>query len=247
MKNLLLVLVLLSSTAYAKDRKSEKIELLKCIRKNVSSRKLNKEIYQSHFNIIESYNGSNAVELTKLCTDLALDMAENKRISHKESIELLFSTFETSEHAYARNSLYLLNSFATNETKCTFRTVKADVVVGFGVGLGIGVGGCEGANGKRWGVIVPSASVHAGLGVFLTVGKDEIYISNESGDEGSLEINFAIILATSINFDNDAQFGVGLGLSLSNTYAYPIKLIRKKDSFNHLLTYLDLIPVAELN
>lgn len=246
MKNLLLVLVLLSSTAYAKDRKSEKIELLKCIRKNVSSRKVNKEVYQNHFNLMELYSGNNAAELTQHCNALAKEMENNKRVSHKESIELL-ATFDTNENTYNKISLFILNSFARNRTKCTFRTVKADIVIGFGAGLGIGVGGCEGANGKRWGVLVPSLSVHAGLGVFLTVGKSEIYISNESGDEGSMEVNFGLILATAINFSNDAEFGVGLGLSLSNTYAYPIKLIRKKDSFNHLLAYLDLIPVSELN
>lgn len=120
MKNLMLVTVLLvSGNLFAKSSKSEKIDFIKCLRKNVNSRRLDVSILNEYASLLKSYGGTNAVELTDTCLYLREQNRDVKKISFSEAADKLYNlklNARKVSHVQFRIHYYLLGNVRSATT-----------------------------------------------------------------------------------------------------------------------------------
>lgn len=243
MKNLMLVTVLLvSGNLFAKSSKSEKIDFIKCLRKNVNSRRLDVSILNEYANLLKSYDGTNAVELTDTCLYLREQNRDVKKISFSEAADKLYDLKLNARGLDGIRPYWMLENFVVNQSTCTFHKVRADIVVGLGVGAGIGVGTCKQSNGRRWIALIPDGALHVGAGVFVTAVKNTVTFSNISNSDEQGIINAGIIIARTSNLDEEGP-GIGLGFSMGSRYDLRLKTIPLKSNYKVLIKQLDeMIP-----
>jgi hypothetical protein len=220
--------------------KKEKIELLKCIRKTMDSRRIDQAAMEQTLALLTEYNHYNAEELTTECKkNLATFKTIPKTTFHDMSIILDKVHMNNGSHAKD-----LLSLFIQNPTECKVKGVEVDAAIGIGAGVGAAVGKCRGGNGRIWNVIAPSYSFNLGLGASAMISKLEFYITRGKIAADSDEFIYTVAFIGGLRGNFYAQVravGIGFALMIGGTQSYALRMIPAGQDFSELIKTLDRI------
>lgn len=239
MKYLILISALtITSTSFASSTKKEKNKFMKCIVKSIDARRVDTQFFMQQIELLNSYSGSNASELTQKCQELKQQYSQRLKKSYDEAFDDLLAIENNSNNKKARG---ILVDIVRNDTVCKFVDVHASAALGVGYGLGIGVGRCKSNIGKSFITIIPTGSVHLGIGAFLMTGSNEIKISNIRRIADNQHISMGFIFAKGGDqFDADGQYyGVGLGFGFGGIGYLPLKVIPGRTNYKILVNKLE--------
>jgi hypothetical protein len=232
------LITLLSINIAQASTKKEKIELLKCIRKTIDSRRIDQAAMEQTITLLTEYNHYNAAELTNECKNNLVTFKKIPKTTFK-NISIFLQNNNSNINPYVNHLLYLL---IQNPTNCKVKGIELDAAIGIGAGVGAAVGKCRGGNGKNWSVISPSYSINLGLGITAMMSELEFNITRGAivADNDELVYTIAFIGGLRGNFYAQVRaVGVGFALMIGGSQSYVLNMIPAGQDFRELIETLD--------
>jgi len=223
------------------SNKKEKIELIKCLRKTIDSRRIDQHAMDKTFALLASYNQHNANELTIECKNNLQEIKKLPKSSFHHMLELLEKSLQSDSN---RQVYHILHTLIENPTSCKAKGVEVDAAIGVGFGVGLSLGKCYGGNGRNWRIVAPSYSVNFGVGITAMIIKLEFYITRGhiAAESDELIYTAAFMAGARGNFYAEVRaVGVGFAIMIGGTQSYVLRLIPAEQNFNHLLTDMNSI------